>query len=938
LAAACLLASRPSPRPATKRAVCLAALVVALLAPACALVGRALVPGALPAPSATSAPAAATTTSAAPSPVAVEEAPPPASSSSVQTSGSALVGVESAPSTPVAAAATSSAGPDVDAWAFWIWAAGAAVAATRLVVGLVAAARLRRSCVPAREARVLAAAASAAAGAGLPALRVRVGDAVASPVTVGVRRPVVLLPTAFAEQAEDVDLDAALLHEASHVRGRDPLAGLVARAAGVLHWFDPLARFAARALLDAQERVADAAVLSSRRVAPARYAQCLVRVAERAAGGRAPALAAGMSSRGAALEARVEALFAPGAAEPPALRARGRAVATALAAAAMAALLVAHEGAASADGEPAGAAGGANGLTYVGRVVDAAGAPVAGETVYVIHGPAPQVMENSALLPWRDLPDHLPAQPVGGSAIERAEGATSEDGRFRVVGVEPPAGGWFVVVHPGYAPARVGVDARGVSDRRLDAGDLRLARGGGVRVRVTTADGTPAAGAYVVAQPTGMPYERYAPGEIRATRTADDGTAEVLGLRDAEYAVAAFTDSAPPVEQRFVAKAGTTRDVGLRLQAGATLKVVVLDRGSGAPLPGARVDLERRPPQDQRTFEIGVPPLATARTDASGVATFAGLEKAEYVTTAVPPDRASDGIHSPPPFSVATTATPPADVTLRLDAPVTFPIAAVDAETGAPVRALLVQAYADWKTYDRSGGTPVDVRVTFDAPQPAFAVAGLREGPWKFSLLAPDHFPATTEVVEVRRGAAPLRVALKPAQRTTIGRLVAGDGTPVAGASVSSYEWVQDLGEGQRTAATTDAQGFFRLSPLLGTGWPLRVEVHAKGFMTLVTGQEADRRMWNLGDVSLERGGTVTGVVRDGDGRPFQSVEVSMFPSDVAGHGKGDGTFATTDDQGRFTMEPSRAGSYRLFAPGSGRLDVRVREGERTEVTLTARR
>jgi beta-lactamase regulating signal transducer with metallopeptidase domain/protocatechuate 3,4-dioxygenase beta subunit len=913
-----LAASGRRVRPATARGVLLAATLVALVAPALALAGRGLPVGLLG-----SAPVAAR--DAVPAP-----APPAGDSVAVQASTAAATTSVPLPTAPSAALARAVAEPAPVAPFPWetglllAWAAGALAALVSLAVGAVAASRLARGTVPASDPGVVESGARAAKALGLARLEVLEGPRVASPVTVGLVRARVLLPQCLAATLARDELDAVLLHEGSHVARRDPLAGTLARLARAVHWFDPLAWVATRRLLEAQERVADAAVVERRDVEPTRYVACLARLAERAIGARGAL--AGIAGRPGSLERRVEALLDPRALPSSRSTPRGRALAAGLASLAAAALLLAHER--PARGGDGDAKGGADRYTLVGRVLDASGKPVAGAVVHLVHGPAPQVADGTALLPWRTLPVHPPIEPVGGSLLDTAPEPTGEDGRYVVPGVATPAGGWVVVVHPGFLPRRAAVAATGVEGGKLEAGDLRLERGGSLLARVADAEGKPVAGAWVVVQPSSMPFDRYSPGEIRSARTGADGTALVEGLRDAPYAAAAFTDDTPPVEREVAAARATVVDAEFRLKPGASLRVVVLDRASGAPLPGARVDLDPKAKAEATTIEMGDRPMATKRTEADGSATFRALEEGEYVATAVPPDRAEDGVYSPPPFSVDAAVATGGSVEIRLDPPVPFSLAVVDEETGAPVRSVLVEARAEWKEYDRTGGFPVEVRATLEGPKDAYAIEGLRAGPWRFALLAPDHLPFRTEVVQVKAGAPPPRVAMRPAKGTASGRVVArATGEPVAAARVSSYEWVEDLGEGQRVAATTDADGRFRLAPLLGGGFPLRLEVEAPGFLPLVGGQTADARADGLGDLALVRAARVLGVARDAAGKPVAGTGVLLLAVEQRGLGKDGGRSATTDAEGRFAFDAVPPGDHDLVAPSGRRTRVRVTEG-----------
>ena len=70
-------------------------------------------------------------------------------------------------------------------------------------------------------------------------VQVRVSDAIASPLSYGVLRPVILLPKAM-DRSDDQALCFVLLHELSHIRALDALRKPLLLAALCLHWMNPL--------------------------------------------------------------------------------------------------------------------------------------------------------------------------------------------------------------------------------------------------------------------------------------------------------------------------------------------------------------------------------------------------------------------------------------------------------------------------------------------------------------------------------------------------------------------------------------------------------------------------------------------------------------------------------------------------------------------------
>jgi TonB family protein len=91
------------------------------------------------------------------------------------------------------------------------------------------------------------------------------------------RRPVVLLPRVVAEQLDDEELEAVLLHELAHVERRDNLFGNLQTALACALWFNPVVWLVGRRLLAERERACDERVLEAGGVAGA-YAAGILKV------------------------------------------------------------------------------------------------------------------------------------------------------------------------------------------------------------------------------------------------------------------------------------------------------------------------------------------------------------------------------------------------------------------------------------------------------------------------------------------------------------------------------------------------------------------------------------------------------------------------------------------------------------------------------------
>jgi beta-lactamase regulating signal transducer with metallopeptidase domain len=199
-----------------------------------------------------------------------------------------------APAVPLAAPAPAPRG------ALWPWAALAAYLAGVLIL-------LARLAVGWRSARSLARTAEPVA-VPLEGVRVCQSGAVATPLTVGVLRPRVLLPHTWTEWS-GAKLCAVLAHEAAHVRRRDGVVALAARLNRCLFWFHPFAWWLERQLAVTAEQACDEAAV--RAVGQSgEYADILLEMAEavRRKGGRLAWQGIGMDG-GGALECRIDRIL-----------------------------------------------------------------------------------------------------------------------------------------------------------------------------------------------------------------------------------------------------------------------------------------------------------------------------------------------------------------------------------------------------------------------------------------------------------------------------------------------------------------------------------------------------------------------------------------------------------------------------------------------------
>jgi beta-lactamase regulating signal transducer with metallopeptidase domain len=208
---------------------------------------------------------------------------------------------------PTAASVTPSNGvaSGTAAWENWLPAEGrrpaslpaplrAGLALAYVGTVLVQAFRLgrayRRTLLIARGARPLepppqvsAVAERCRAAFGLAAVPLLVSNEVTGPVTLGARRPRILLPLSFLADASNAQLTAALGHELAHIRRRDYAVHLLCEALFVPVAFHPAARWVRRRLAEAREIACDEAAVE-RLLCARSYARSLLSMAAAFAG------------------------------------------------------------------------------------------------------------------------------------------------------------------------------------------------------------------------------------------------------------------------------------------------------------------------------------------------------------------------------------------------------------------------------------------------------------------------------------------------------------------------------------------------------------------------------------------------------------------------------------------------------------------------------
>ncbi|HET9638670.1 MAG TPA: M56 family metallopeptidase [Allosphingosinicella sp.] len=216
--------------------------------------------------------------------------------------------IEAAPATEAATAAVAEAAPsagsdwdDPSLLFFLLYIGGVAMIGGRLLAGLLT---LRRwTCGAAEVEAPLWQAALARAGGESLGIRLLACEEASSPLSWGLRHPVILIDPDTLRSPEEAD--AILAHEVAHVARRDWPSLILSRLAVALFWFNPLVWRLDREVAQQAEEAADSDAAAT--VEPARYAQTLLDWARLSGSSALPANAIAAGEPG--LSRRVKAIL-----------------------------------------------------------------------------------------------------------------------------------------------------------------------------------------------------------------------------------------------------------------------------------------------------------------------------------------------------------------------------------------------------------------------------------------------------------------------------------------------------------------------------------------------------------------------------------------------------------------------------------------------------
>ncbi len=570
------------------------------------------------------------------------------------------------------------------------------------------------------------------------------------------------------------------------------------------------------------------------------------------------------------------------------------------------------------------------GLIIRGRVVGPGGAPLGGTGV-ALAGGVKQVMVEPLHA------DHL--APPAFSA------STGDDGRFELRTRRDPDDALtavdLVAFHPALRERRVALADGELVGGALDLGTIELEGGGRLVGVVRTPQGRPISDATVLVGPE-------QPARIgglddpvtRVATTGADGRFAIAGLIEGPHRVLATALGCVPaelVEVPVEPAPAVSSAVELLLVEGHAIEGECR-WDDGTAVAGATVRV-RLPSVRRRVWRDPIfrfdgddeeRPLETIRGLA--VATVKSGPDGHFRIEAAPTDGVVIAASLPADLGSATTEERvhrPGDALVftftrrgALDVRVAGPDGEPLAGTRAAIRARRVGGHGAVPEGSAEGPSDDGAWHLTELPAGRYEVTALAAG-FRVGRAETDLAPGE------RRGVS---IALERATGRLTGAVVAlEDGSPIVDAEVSIYEWIRDLGDGNRAAAMTGADGRFVLEGLLGPDVADRVEVRAPGRCPVVI--EGDLEGGAEPRIVLERAGRIAGRVLDDRGAPVALATVwRVRPGESLM--KGTGRQTATDADGRFAFDEVPGGRWRVFGDGTGSEIVTLPAGGEREVEL----
>jgi len=510
-------------------------------------------------------------------------------------------------------------------------------------------------------------------------------------------------------------------------------------------------------------------------------------------------------------------------------------------------------------------------------------------------------------------------------AFNRQTMTTDGEGRWQAKGLPLELLGRIYVEakHPDYIPKTYVVGENAVSEKQLREGTHKavLQRGLDVRGRVLDTSDIPISGATVW---TG---ERYSSLLRKQTTSDDQGRFSFHNVKDGDVLFSVMAKGRSP-DYKTIPVQANMGEIVFRLKAGSVIRGHVQDESS-QPLAGVRVNLSGNYGQPwYNIYEF------SGTTDSNGDFSW---------------DSAPD---EPMPFSVSKTGyeskndvklTPNQDNIIKLRKTRTLSGLVLDATTEQPITNFTVRTGT--ASGDNANVYGVVRYKDFTAADGRFTLNLTEESDNAVAVYAEDYADTIEKFPEAQDGNVSVVARLKPSTSLS-GVVLAPDGTPAPGVSVAIASEkprtsIQLIGGRMRSydartkTAVTDGQGHFKVSVPAVDGTVLAIGDPGFASAPVATVRSS-------GIVNLQAWGRIEGTLKIG-GQPGVGKDVLYTLSVPGATSDFNGYKATTDEQGKFTMEKIPAGEgaiVRLVKTSasswthSDSTTIMVKSGETTQVSL----
>ena len=484
----------------------------------------------------------------------------------------------------------------------------------------------------------------------------------------------------------------------------------------------------------------------------------------------------------------------------------------------------------------------ARGSSITGQVLTLGGEPLA-------HAP----LSAMPSLYKRRLRDPAQVDAAGIAAMlfpARAESDT--EGRFELTHVQ---GGptRVTVEHPRFSPETRWVEAPSPDPLRILLHPGR-ARVHGTVTRASDGSAVPDVMISTTFRLPGDPHE----ADVGLAISRADGTFSLTTRADVPegFLRTAHAEHAPAILRIPRLGIGSSYNVDISLDAGASLTGFVLDRDSGEPISDARVEV----------FHDDGVWITESRTDEKGSVTLSPVtaNEAHTVLAYCPPAHRSGGIRG---------ATSGSDFEVRLTRVASLTIRLIADETAFP------DTFARLTMEGKMGNRLVDAQIDVDEATGTLTLPEVAAGDWRLVVVSPVHATSITRHVLVP-GENELVVPLS--RGTTLrGRVVDDDsGTPIANADVALAD-VTRLGVsvgGMEPRAKTSGDGTFVLDRL--PDGSASIHVSAAGYAPLLAPAEGSTT-----EFRLQRAATLEVSVIGHDGERMTGID-ALVRHDQSGEWK----------------------------------------------------